>query len=34
MFVPQKKMKALFKKLVENANQLMKADKRSFNKLN
>ena len=34
MFVPHKKMKASFKKLAENANQLMKADKRSFHKLN
>ena len=35
MFVPRKKkMKASFKKLAENANQLMKADKRSFHKLN
>ena len=29
-----KKMKASLKKLAENANQLMKADKRSFHKLN
>ena len=34
MFVPCKKIKTSFKKLAENANQLMKADKRSFHKLN
>ena len=34
MFVPQKKMKASFKKLEENANHLMRADKRSFHKVN